>query len=122
MNLGTAFLMNNNFREAVSCFEEAQSINDSNSILYFRWSQLYSYDELATFETLALAKDLIRKSQESFAREKIFKTSNSAMLKLLNLHNVPESLEYQRNFVDAQIRNKENEEEAMLRGNGCSNA
>jgi tetratricopeptide (TPR) repeat protein len=119
VNLGTAYLMNFHFSEAQSCFEEAVQINDKNSVLFFRWSQLLSYDELATVDKLESAKDLLRKCFECYSREKIFKEQNKMILKMLNLHNAIESYEYQRNFIDSQTRNKEEEDLNEIKGRLC---
>ncbi len=117
LNLGTAYLMSCHFEEAVAAFEEAHAIHTANSILYFRWSQALSYDELASLERLAIAQDLVRKAMECYAREKIFREQGKMVLKMLNLHNAAEAFEYQRSFVESQVRHKENEAVATIAGN-----
>lgn len=114
--MGTAYMISMHFEEAMHCFEEAYEINPKNSILMYRWSQLYSYDELAMTEKLDHARDLIRKAMECYSKEKIFKEQGTLVLKMLNLHNVAESYEYQRNFVESQLRHKEAEETAAITG------
>ncbi len=116
VNLGTAYLMNFHFTEAQHCFEEAVQINDKNSVLFFRWSQLLAYDELATLDKLESARDLLRKCFENYSQEKIFKEQNKKILKMLNLHNAIESYEYQRNFIDSQMRNKQEEDLNEIKG------
>jgi tetratricopeptide (TPR) repeat protein len=116
VNLGTAFLLNFHFTEAQHCFDEAVQINDKNSVLFFRWSQLLSYDELATVDKLENAKGLLKKCFENYSQEKIFKEQNKMVLKMLNLHNAIESYEYQRNFIDSQMRNKEEEDLSEIKG------
>lgn len=117
LNMGTVYMMNMHFEEAMHCFEEAFEINPNNSILFYRWSQLYSYDEIASIEKLDQAKDLIKKAMECYSREKIFKEQGRMVLKMLNLHNVAEAYEYQRNFVDSQLRHKQTEETSAITGN-----
>lgn len=106
------------FEEAIVCFEEAYSINQTNSILFFRWSQALAYDELASIERLELARELIRKAMECYSREKIFKEQSKMVLKMLNLHNAAEAFEYQRGFVDSQLRHKEAETLSAITGSG----
>lgn len=116
VNLGTAYMMSYHFTEALGCFEEAVKLNDRNSILFFRWSQLLAYNELSSVEKLEHARELLKKCFECFSKEKIFKEQNKAILKMLNLHNAAESYEYQRNFIDSQIRNKESEDLNEIKG------
>lgn len=108
--------MANHFEEAISAFEEAQTIHTTNSILYYRWSQALAYDELAPLEKLIIARDLIRKAMECFSKEKIFREQGKMVLKMLNLHNTAEAIEYQRGFVDSQIRHKESETVTAIAG------
>lgn len=116
VNLGVAYMMNLNFPEALQVLEEACSYNSKSSILYFRWSQCISYDELATLQQLEDSKELIRKCFECYAKENVFKNQTPAILKMLNLHNAAEAFEYQRNFIDSQIRHKTQEEFALIKG------
>jgi tetratricopeptide (TPR) repeat protein len=109
VNLGTAYMMACHFDEALLCFEEAHSLQPSNSILFFRWSQALSYNELASLDRLQHSQELIRKAMECYAREKIFKEQGKLVLKMLNIHNAAEAYEYQRGFVDSQLRHKETE-------------
>ena len=108
--------MANHFEEAIVAFEEAHSIHTTNSILYYRWSQALAYDELASLDKLILARDLIRKAMESFSKEKIFREQGKMVLKMLNLHNTAEAIEYQRGFVDSQMRHKESETVTAIAG------
>ena len=105
------------FEEALTCFEEAHSLQTSNSLLFFRWSQALAYDELASLDRLQHSQELIRKAMECFAREKIFKEQGKMVLKMLNLHNAAEAFEYQRGFVDSQLRHKEAEAVSSIAGN-----
>lgn len=108
--------MGRHFEEAVACFEEAHSIHQKNSILYYRWSQALAYDELASLERLLHAQELIRQAMECFARERIFKEQGKMVLKMLNLHNAAEAFEYQRSFVESQLRHKEAEAVTAIAG------
>lgn len=109
-------MMSMHFTESVACFEEAYQLNSKNSLLYYRWSQAYSYEELATLEQLKQAKDLIRNAMECYSKERLFKEQGKLILKMLNLHNVAEALEYHRNFVESQLNHKEKEEMAAIMG------
>ena len=109
-------MMSCHFEEALICFEEAHSLQASNSILFFRWSQALAYDELASLDRLQHALELVKKAMECYAREKIFKDQGKMILKMLNLHNAAEALEYQRGFVDSQLRHKETEAVTAIAG------
>jgi hypothetical protein len=71
---------------------------------------------LATIEKLESSKELLRKCFENYSQEKIFKEQNKMILKMLNLHNAVESYEYQRNFIDSQMRNKQEEDLNEIKG------
>lgn len=116
LNMTTAYMMNMNFTEATACLEEAYQINSKNSLLFYRWSQVYSYDELANKEQLLQARELIKQAMECYSKERLFRDQGKMVLKMLNLHNVAEALEYQRNFVESQLNHKEREETAMIGG------
>lgn len=116
VNLGTAYLMSCHFEEALAAFEEAHSIQAANSILFYRWSQALAYDELASLERLVHSQELIRRAMECYAKEKIFREQGKMVLKMLNLHNAAEAFEYQRSFVDSQLRHKETEAVSTIAG------
>lgn len=98
-------------------FDEAHSLQPSNSILYFRWSQALSYEDLASLDRLQHALELVKKAMECYAREKILKEQGKLVLKMLNLHNAAEALEYQRGFVDSQLRHETAEAVSNIAGN-----
>ncbi len=104
------------FDEAEACCEEAHGISEKNSMLFFRWSQAYSYNELAQPEKLEQAKVLIRKAAEVFAGEKIYREQNQRVLRMLNIHNMAEAIEFQRNHVDNHIKMKEDEMKNLAKG------
>lgn len=104
------------FEEAISAFEEALAIQSANSILFFRWSQALSYDELASLERLVHSQELIKKAMECYAKEKIFREQGKMVLKMLNLHNAAEAFEYQRSFIESQLRHKETEAVTTIAG------
>lgn len=100
--------MSNHYSEAIQAFEEAVTLTRT-SILFFRWSQALAYDELASLERLLHAKELIKQAMEAYSGEKIFKEQGKMVLQMLNLHNAAEAFEYQRAFIESQLRHKENE-------------
>lgn len=116
VNLGVAYMMNLNFSEAIKVFEEAKQYNEKSSILFFRWSQSVSYNEMSTLEQLESSRELIRRCFECYSKEKVFKNQTPTILKMLNLHNAAEAFEYQRNFIESQIRHKTQEEFALVKG------
>lgn len=116
MNLAAAYMQEGHMDEAVACCEEAYSISTKNSLLYFRWSQAYSYDQLAPLEKLEEARALIRKAAEVYAGEKIYREQNQRILRMLNIHNTAEAIEFQRNHVETQIKMKEDEMKNTAKG------
>lgn len=114
--MSAAYMMELHFDEAIVCCEEAYALSQKTSILYYRWSQALSYNELANLEMLAISKDLIRKAAEAYAGEKIYKEQNKRILTMLNIHNTAESIEFQRNYVEGQIRLKNDEAYELLKG------
>jgi len=114
VNLGTAYMMNLHFKEAQTCFEEACIICQTNSIMFYRWSQSLAYDEISSIEKLLHSRELLKKAMECFSKEKIFKEQGKLVLKMLNLHNAAEAFEYHRNFIESQIRHKEKETSSAI--------
>ena len=78
--MAAAYMMELHFDEAVVCCQEAYSLSQKTSILFYRWSQALSYNELANPEMLEISKDLIRKAAEAYAGEKIYKEQNKRVL------------------------------------------